>query len=222
MSAAILGAMKVVIVSDTICPWCYVGKRRFERALAERSEIVPEIEWRPFQLNPKMPAAGLDRKTYMRAKFGTDERAEEIYQAIQEAGDAEKIPFAFDAITRVPNTIASHRLIGWSLQFGRQDNVVEGLFRCYFENGDDIGNVDVLAGIAAEAGLDETNAVAYLASEEGVEQTIAETQEAHRLGISGVPCFIFDGKYAVSGAQGPEVFSQVFDLALQPDEAKSG
>lgn len=211
--------MKVMIVSDTICPWCYVGKRRFERALAERTEVKPEIEWRPFQLNPEMPAEGLDRKAYMRAKFGTDERAEEIYSAIRDAGDGENIPFAFDSISRVPNTIGSHRLISWSLPSGFQDSVVEGLFRSYFLAGQDIGDIDVLVAVAAAAGLDESEARAYLSGEEGVEQARDESLEAHRLGISGVPCFIFDGKYAVSGAQGPEVFSQVFDLALQPDDA---
>ncbi len=215
--------MKILIVSDTICPWCYVGKRRFERALAERPDVEPDIEWRPFELNPQMPAEGLDRKTYMRAKFGSDERAGEIYAAIESAGDGEDIPFAFDDITRVPNTIASHRLISWSLALGHQNSVVEGLFRSYFLEGNDIGDVDILAEVAAAAGLDQAEAKAkakaYLSSEEGVEQTRAETQEAHRLGISSVPCFIFDGKYAVSGAQEPEVFSQVFDLALQPDDA---
>ena len=211
--------MKVVIVSDTICPWCYVGKRRFERALAERAEVKPAIEWRPFQLNPDMPAEGVDRKAYMREKFGNDERAGEIYQAIRSAGEGENIPFAFDSISRVPNTIASHRLISWSLPSGRQDGVVEGLFRSYFLNGEDIGEIDVLVDIAVAAGLDEAEARTYLSGSEGVEQAQAESQEAHRLGISGVPCFIFDGKYAVSGAQEPEVFSQVFDLALQPDEA---
>ncbi len=211
--------MKVMIVSDTICPWCYVGKRRFERALAERTEVKPDIEWRPFQLNPPMPAEGQDRKAYIRAKFGSDERAGEIYETIRNAGDAENIAFAFDSINRVPNTIASHRLISWSLAFGRQDSVVEGLFRSYFVEGKNIGEVDILAEVAAAAGLDKSEAEAYLSSEAGVEQTLAETQEAHRLGISGVPCFIFDGKYAVSGAQEPEVFTQVFDLALQPDDA---
>ena len=211
--------MKVMIVSDTICPWCYVGKRRFERALAERTEVKPDIEWRPFQLNPEMPAEGLDRKAYMRAKFGTDERSEEIYAAIRDAGEGENIPFAFDSISRVPNTIGSHRLISWSLPSDLQDSVVEGLFRSYFIAGQDIGDIDVLVEVATAAGLDESEARAYLSGEEGVEQARTESLEAHRLGISGVPCFIFDGKYAVSGAQGPEVFSQVFDLALQPDDA---
>ena len=215
---AILSAMKVMIVSDTICPWCYVGKRRFERALAERTEVKPDIEWRPFQLNPNMPTEGLDRTAYMRAKFGTDERAEEIYKAIRDAGNGENIAFAFDLISRVPNTIGSHRLISWSLPSGQQDSVVEILFRSYFLSGRDIGDIDVLVEVAATAGLDETEARAYLSGEEGVEQAQAESSEAHRLGISGVPCFIFDGKYAVSGAQEPEVFSQVFDLALQPDD----
>lgn len=211
--------MKVMIVSDTICPWCYVGKRRFERALAERTDVKPVIEWRPFQLNPNMPTEGLDRRAYMRAKFGTDERAEEIYRTIQDAGDDENIPFAFDLISRVPNTIGSHRLISWSLPSGRQDSVVEILFRSYFLSGRDIGDIDVLVEVAAMAGLNETEARAYLSGEKGIEQAQAESSEAHRLGISGVPCFIFDSKYAVSGAQGPEVFLQVFDLALQPDGA---
>ncbi len=210
--------MKIMIVSDTICPWCYVGKRRFERALAARPEITPEIEWRPFELNPQMPVEGLERKAYMRAKFGDDERAGEIYAAIRTAGEGEDIPFAFDDITRVPNTIASHRLIAWSLPRGRQDEMVEALFRAYFLDGKDIGDIDVLVEAAAAAGLKESEARAYLAGEEGVEETKAEAWEAKRLGISGVPCFVFDGKYAVSGAQEPEVFSQVFDLALQPDD----
>ena len=210
--------MKIMIVSDTICPWCYVGKRRFERALAARPEITPEIEWRPFELNPQMPVEGLERKAYMRAKFGDDERAGEIYAAIRTAGEGEDIPFAFDDITRVPNTIASHRLIAWSLPRGRQDEMVEALFRAYFLDGKDIGDIDVLVEAAAAAGLKESEARANHAGEEGVEETKAEAWEAKRLGISGVPCFVFDGKYAVSGAQEPEVFSQVFDLALQPDD----
>ena len=210
--------MKVMIVSDTICPWCYVGKRRFERALAARPEITPEIEWRPFELNPQMPAEGLDRKAYIGAKFGGDERADEIYDAIRAAGEGEDIPFAFDDITRVPNTIASHRLIAWAHPRGRQDEMVEALFRAYFLSGKDIGEIDVLAEAAGATGLKKSEARAYLASEEGMEETKAEAWEAKRLGISGVPCFVFDGKYAVSGAQEPEVFSQVFDLALQPDE----
>ena len=210
--------MKVMIVSDTICPWCYVGKRRFERALAARPEITPEIEWRPFELNPQMPAEGLDRKAYMRAKFSGDERADEIYAAIRVAGEGEDIPFAFDDITRVPNTIASHRLIAWAHPRGRQDEMVEALFRAYFLSGKDIGEIDVLAEAAGATGLKKSEARAYLAGEEGMEETKAEAWEAKRLGISGVPCFVFDGKYAVSGAQEPEVFSQVFDLALQPDE----
>ncbi len=213
-----LKRMKITIVSDTICPWCYVGKRRFERALAERQEITPEIEWRPFELNPQMPAEGLDRKTYMRAKFGGDERADKIYAAIRTAGEGENIPFAFDEITRVPNTIASHRLIAWSFPRGCQDEMVEALFKTYFLEGKDIGEIGVLVEVAGAAGLKKSEVQAYLASEDGIEETKAEASEAKLLGISGVPCFVFDGKYAVSGAQEPEVFSQVFDLALQPDE----
>ncbi len=212
--------MKVTIVSDTICPWCYIGKRRFERALAARQEVKTEIEWRPFELNPKMPAEGLDRKAYMREKFGGDERADEIYTAIRVAGERENISFAFDDITRVPNTIASHRLIAWSFPQGCQDEIIEALFRAYFLEGKDIGEINVLVEASGAAGLKESEARDYLASEQGTEETKAEAWEAKRLGISGVPCFVFDGKYAVSGAQDPEVFLQVFDLAMQPDEDK--
>jgi predicted DsbA family dithiol-disulfide isomerase len=214
--------MKVTIVSDTVCPWCYIGKRRFERALAARPDIEAEIEWRPFELNPQMPAEGLDRQAYLRAKFGSDERAGEIYAAVKAAGEGEQIPFAFDGITRVPNTIASHRLIAWAHPRGHQDEMVEALFHSYFIAGEDIGDIEVLARAAEAAGLKASEARAYLAGEEGAEETRAEAWEAKRLGITGVPCFIFDGKYAVSGAQEPEVFSQVFDLALQPDEAETG
>jgi len=212
--------MKVTIVSDTICPWCYIGKRRFERALAARQEVKTEIEWRPFELNPKMPAEGLDRKAYMREKFGGDERADEIYTAIRVAGERENISFAFDDITRVPNTIASHRLIAWSFPQGCQDEIIEALFRAYFLEGKDIGEINVLVEASGAAGLKESEARDYLASKQGTEETKAEAWEAKRLGISGVPCFVFDGKYAVSGAQDPEVFLQVFDLAMQPDEDK--
>ena len=211
--------MKITIVSDTICPWCFIGKRRLERALAKRSDISPEIEWRPFELNPQMPAEGLDRKAYMRAKFGDDERADEVYAAIRTAGEEENIPFAFDDIVRVPNTVASHRLIAWSLTRGHQNEIVEALFRAYFLEGEDIGEINVLVEIARAAGLKETDARIHLTGEEGIKETKAEAWEAKRLGISGVPCFVFNGEYAISGAQGPEVFLQIFDLALQSSAA---
>ncbi len=211
--------MQIDIVSDTICPWCYVGKRRLERALKERPELDVTIEWHAFQLNPEMPIEGVDRETYMMRKFGSEQRVTEIFDSIAAAGRQEGIPFAFDRIARTPNTVNSHRLIRWAEPAGCQDAVVELLFRRYFEQGNDIGAIDVLVQIAVEAGLEGADAERFLSGTDGVEEVRAENVAAHRLGISGVPCFIFEKKYAVSGAQEPEVFFQVFDMPKTPTEA---
>ncbi len=204
--------MRVSIVSDTICPWCYIGKRRFERARAGRPAELA-IEWRPFQLNPDMPADGVDRQRYMVAKFGSEKRVAEIFGAIEQAGEAEGIKFVFDRIARTPNTIDSHRLIEYAGQQGVQDQVVEALFRRYFEQGEDIGDRAVLAAAGVDGGLDEEAVENFLAGTDGVEHVRRESEAASRMGISGVPCFIFEGKYAVSGAQPPDVFERVFELA---------
>ena len=211
--------MQIDIISDTICPWCYVGKRRLERALKERPELDVAIEWHAFQLNPEMPIEGVDRETYMMRKFGSEQRVTEIFDSIAAAGRQEGIPFAFDRIARTPNTVNSHRLIRWAEPAGCQDAVVELLFRRYFEQGKDIGAIDVLVQIAVEAGLESADAERFLSGTDGAEDVRAENMAAHRLGISGVPCFIFEKKYAVSGAQEPEVFFQVFDMPKTPTEA---
>ena len=204
--------MHVAVVSDTICPWCYVGKRRFERARTGRPTEL-EVEWRPFQLNPEMPAEGVDRRRYMVAKFGSEERVAEIFEAIEQAGESEGIRFAFDSIARTPNTVDSHRLIAFSGQHGVQDQVVEALFRRYFEHGEDISDSAVLAAAGADGGLDEGEVRRFLAGESGSEEVRRESETASRMGISGVPCFVFEGRYAVSGAQPPDVFERVFELA---------
>lgn len=205
--------MRVAIVSDTICPWCYIGKRRFERARAGRPADLA-VEWRPFQLNPDMPADGVDRQRYMVAKFGSEERVAEIFGTIEQAGEAEGIQFVFDRIARTPNTVDSHRLIEYAGQQGVQDQVVEALFRRYFEQGEDIGDRAVLAAAGVDGGLDEDAVESFLAGTNGAEQVLRESEAASRMGISGVPCFIFEGKYAVSGAQPPDVFERVFELAV--------
>lgn len=207
--------MRVDIVSDTICPWCYIGKRRFERALQARPTLQVSVRWRAFQLNPQMPVEGRDRKTYLIEKFGSEEQAGKIYEAVQQAGSAEGISFAFDRMVRTPNTVASHRLIYLAGEHGKQDDMTDVLFRGYFEEARDIGDPEVLVDLAAEGGLDGEEARAFLASDAGKQEVEAESAQASRLGIHGVPCFIFDGKYAVSGAQEPAVFQQVFDLMLQ-------
>ena len=151
----------VDIVSDTICPWCYIGKRRFERALALSGRNDVAISWRPFQLNPDMPPAGMTRDDYVRAKFGGGDRPRQIYQAIAESGREAGIEFQFSRIKRTPNTVLSHRLVHWSAKNERQDEVVAELFRAYFEEGMDIGDPDTLVECAVRAGLAEEAAPVY-------------------------------------------------------------
>lgn len=210
--------MLVDIVSDTICPWCYIGKRRFERAVAEsgRSDIM--VAWRPFQLNPDMPTAGMARQDYLRAKFGSGDRPRQIYRAIAESGREEGIEFQFDRIERTPNTVNSHRLIHWSGPKGFQDQVVESLFKAYFEEGRDVGDLEVLTRCATRAGMGEDEVRAFLGSDEIRNEIVQADAHARRLGIHGVPCFIVNRKYAISGAQPPAAFIEVFSLVAREEQ----
>ena len=203
----------VDIVSDTICPWCYIGKRRFERALALSGRTDVAVAWRPFQLNPDMPAEGMTRDDYVRAKCGGGDRPRQIYQAIAESGREAGIEFQFSRIRRTPNTVLSHRLVHWSAKNDIQDEVVAELFKAYFEQGLDIGDLETLVECARRAGIDELRARRYLMSDEGRQEVVASDVYARRLGINGVPCFIVNRKYAVSGAQPPSAFVEVFNLA---------
>ena len=193
----------VDIVSDTICPWCYIGKRRFERALVLSGRTDVAVAWRPFQLNPDMPAEGMTRDDYVRAKFGGGDRPRQIYQAIAESGREAGIEFQFSRIKRTPNTVLSHRLVHWSAKNDIQDEVVAELFKAYFEEGLDIGDLETLVECARR----------YLMGDEGRQEVVASDVYARRLGINGVPCFIVNRKYAVSGAQPPSAFVEVFNLA---------
>ena len=197
-------ALTVEVYSDVICPWCYVGKRRFERAIQQVGNTVKtHVAWRPFQLNPTMPQNGMDRAAYLTAKFGGPDRFKEMEQRLLEAGRAERIPFAFEKVARTPNTFLAHRLIWYSGIQGRQDAMVDRLFKGYFEEGLDIGSLSILAELAEQAGL---RAHEFLMSEEGAAEVKAEESVGHKMGIRGVPYFVFDGTYGVSGAQPPEVF----------------
>jgi len=209
--------MQLDIFSDTICPWCYVGKRRLERALKTRPQHDIAIAWRAFQLNPTMPSEGMDRRNYIESKFGSPERARRIHDAVATAGASEGIAFAFDRIKRTPNTVLSHRLLRFAHRYDRQSPLLDGLFRAYFEDGLDTSDVDVLTDIAAAAGLLEEEARRFLLSADEREMVLAEDQLARRQGINGVPCFIFNGRYALSGAQEPEALFQLFDLAREDD-----
>ncbi len=214
--------MRIDIVSDTICPWCFIGKRRLERALAENRGLEAEITWRPFQLNPDMPEGGLDRRSYLEAKFGGPERAREIYGTIRAAGEAGGLRFDFERIAKTPNTLNSHRLIHWAGTAGCQDAVVERLFELYFFEGADVSDHEVLVAVAREAGMDADLVADLLAKGSDLELVREEDKAARRMGIQGVPYFIIENKYAVSGAQDPQVFKQVFDLVRnQQDEAQA-
>jgi predicted DsbA family dithiol-disulfide isomerase len=208
--------MHLDIFSDTICPWCYVGKRRLARALAARPQPRMAIRWRAFQLNPGMPADGMVRERYIDAKFGSSERAKRIYEAVSAVGASEGIQFNFEAIKRTPNTILSHRLLRRAGKEDKQDALLEAMFQAYFVEGQDIGNAQVLGEIGESVGLADSGA--YLAGTEGLEEVRAEDSLARRQGINGVPCFIFNYRFLLSGAQEPESFFQLFDLARE-DEA---
>ncbi len=212
--------MEIDIFSDTICPWCFIGKRRLERALKERPQEGLTIRWRAFQLNPDMPAEGMDRTHYLETKFGGAANAQAVYAQVRAAGESENIAFAFDKIQRTPNTVDSHRLIRFARDNGRQDEIVEALFHAYFLRGENIGDPEVLVAAAVEAGLDAEATRAFLAGKAEAEVVRGEDAQARQAGINGVPCFIFNGKYALAGAHPPEVLHQLFDLVEQ-DRAKA-
>jgi predicted DsbA family dithiol-disulfide isomerase len=196
-------AIEIDIYSDVVCPWCYVGKRRLERALAQLDGVPIRMTWRPFQLNPTMPKKGMERISYLETKFGSLDTFRRLEEHLLTTGAAEQIPFAFDKIVRTPNTFLAHRLIWYAERQGCQDVLVESLFKGYFEEGADIGSVSVLTRLAELAGLD---AEPFLRGEEGVVEVKAEEAAGHRLGIRGVPYFLLNNTYGISGAQPVEVF----------------
>lgn len=209
--------MHLDIFSDVICPWCYIGKKRLERALAARPQPDMTLRWRAFQLNPGMPVDGMDRKTYLAAKFGGGDRARQIYENIRQVGESEGITFNFEGIQRTPNTVDAHRLLHFAQEQGVGDAMAERLFAGYFLEGVDLGDHQSLAEQAAEVGLDKQESLDFLASEEAVENIKSESEAAYRMGVQGVPCFIVADRYAISGAQEPEGLYPLFDLARQKE-----
>ncbi|MFC4350796.1 DsbA family oxidoreductase [Fodinicurvata halophila] len=207
--------MYLDVYLDTICPWCFIGKRRLEQAFALWQGKPPEIRWRPYQLNPEMPRDGMDRASYLRMKFGSDRGAERVYQSIAQAGAAEDLNFDFAAIRRTPNTLDSHRLIRFAERDNLQDRVLERLLQAYFMEGADLGDKQVLACLAEECGLPRQKVESYLAGEEDREAIRKEDTTARLSGVVGVPCFIGNGHYALPGAQPPEALVRLFELAQQ-------
>lgn len=201
--------LTVDVWSDTVCPWCWLGKRRFEAALRERPGLDVLVRWHPFELNPDLPADGADRREYLQRKFGDPERFRDAQQRLVELGRAVGIEYRFAAQSRMPNTRASHALARLAGERGAE--LVEAQFAAYFAAGRDVGDLDVLAAIADEAGLDGAALRARLAAREGFDAVEREEQDAYRRGISGVPFFVFAGKWAVSGAQETEAFVRALD-----------
>ncbi|MCA3324962.1 MAG: DsbA family oxidoreductase [Roseomonas sp.] len=207
--------LDIDIAFDLICPWCYLGVRRLRRALRARPDIIPELLWRPFLLNPDIPPGGVSRAEFVARKFGGEDRARRLQNALTELGRAERIGFRFDLMGRVPSSINAHRLVRYAVREGLGEMMVEALFHAYFADGTDIGDLDRLAMLAGRIGLDVHAALGFLRSGEEAEAVHTENLRAHRLGINGVPCFIIAGQQAIAGAQEPEVLERLLDVALQ-------
>jgi predicted DsbA family dithiol-disulfide isomerase len=206
--------ISIEIYSDVICPWCYVGKRRLERALGQlRDRAQAQIDWRPFQLNPTMPLDGMDRTAYLKAKFGSLENFWRMKEQLLATGEEEEIPFAFDKIQRTANTFAAHRLVWHAAQQGKQDQVVEALFHAYFIEGQNIGDSNIIAHAAVEVGLDRTETEEFLASDKGAVEVKTEEAVGRRLGIRGVPYFVFNDRISISGAQPPDIIVSAIQQA---------
>jgi predicted DsbA family dithiol-disulfide isomerase len=213
-------AMTIDVISDVVCPWCLIGRRRLGEALAlfavREPRVRPVVSWHPFQLNPDLPREGIDRRSYLEAKFGGRERADEIYARVRAAGKSVDVDFAFDRIDRQPNTLDAHRLISWAQARGSPEELVERLFRAYFLDGRPIGDRGVLAAIAGEAGLPADVARAYLDSTKAPTPSRRWTG-ASATGVTGVPFFIFGGRVAVSGAQESSALVAAMEQALETD-----
>lgn len=206
--------MQLDIISDPICPWCYVGKKRMELALAARPDMPIDLAYRVFQLNPDMPREGMDRKEHMRRKFGDSKGPSPIVDALIQSGKELGIEFNFSRIARTPNTQDAHRLIRWSHGAGCQPQVVEIMFRRYFTDGADISDHAVLLDVAREAGMDTEIIGGLLAGDADRDLILAEDATARRIGIQGVPSYVLANKYLLVGAQEPELLLRALDTAF--------
>jgi predicted DsbA family dithiol-disulfide isomerase len=203
--------MRIDIFSDTVCPWCFLGKRRFELALAERPQYEPSVRWRPFELNPDIPWEGLDRAEYLAAKIGDPAALATMEEVLIRHGEAIGLQFRFDLISRIPNTRRSHLVIAHAARHGLQGEVKDRIMRAYFQEGCDIGDLEELVRLGVECGLVEQEIRAALVLREGQDGVVAAERHAGVLGISGVPTFIFDGQYTISGAQEVATLTGILD-----------
>ena len=214
--------MQLDVVSDTVCPWCYIGKKRLDQALVMHGGDGITLAWRPFQLDASIPEGGVDRKAYMEKKFGA-ERARTVGNTIRELGEAAGITFRFEKIERSPNTLNSHRLVRWAGTAGCQTEMVDILFRRYFEDGEDVGSHDVLLDAANEAGMDVDIVRDLLSKDADKELIRKEDALARQMGIQGVPSFVINSQWVMVGAQEPETLVRMFDklLAREAEEVEA-
>jgi predicted DsbA family dithiol-disulfide isomerase len=207
--------LRIDVVSDVVCPWCFIGKRRLEKALQLAPEIPVEVHWHPYFLNDWIPREGISRTDYLTTKFGSPERYQGIAQRVTAAAAEEGLDYAMDRISRQPNTTDAHRLIRWAGGIGKAAEMKQKLMDLYFTDGADLTNRAVLVQAAADIGLDPEDVGGALASDTDVEAVTREAESAKEAGIEGVPCFIFGGRYAVSGAQAPEYLAQMIERMAQ-------
>ena len=197
------------IISDPICPWCYIGKARLDQAIAELGQDPFDVAWRIFQLNPTMPKEGMDRTEYLEAKFGGAEGAERVYSNVRNTAEQTGLALDFDGIKRTPNTFDAHRLIRWAKATGNQSAVVQQLFRRYFEQGQDISDHQTLLDVAESAGMEREVVARLLESDADSDLLHEEEDAARRMGVTGVPCFVVGGRYVLQGAQDVETWKKV-------------
>jgi predicted DsbA family dithiol-disulfide isomerase len=211
----------IEVVSDVVCPWCFIGKRRLEKALALLDRRDVTVRWRPFELNPDLPKAGMDRQAHRARKFGSLARAEELEARVATAGAEEGIQFRFDRIQKIPNTFEAHRIIWFAGREGVQDAVVERLFRAYFIDAEDVGDVDVLKRIGAESGLDAGRLAELFAERLRTEELIADERASRVRGVNSVPTFFVDQVPVTAGAHRPELLAAFLGQALGPGLQRS-
>jgi len=203
--------MQLDILSDPICPWCYIGKKRLEDALSQRPSHPFEIQWHPFQLNPDMPKTGMVRRTYLEAKFGGKKGAIAVYSNIARHAEDAGLEIDFGAIKTTPNTVDAHRVIHWAGFEGKQYDMVDALFQAYFRDGRDIGDHETLADLADSLGLDAATTLKLLKSDTDRDTIEARDAEARKMGVNSVPTFVVGGQHAVPGAQPAELWIKVID-----------
>jgi predicted DsbA family dithiol-disulfide isomerase len=212
-------SVRIDVISDVVCPWCFIGKRRLEKAIELTPDIPVEVHWRPYFLNDWIPREGISREQYLTTKFGSPERYKAIAQRVSAAAAAEGLTYAMDKISRQPNTLDAHRLIRWADGIGKAAEMKQKLMDLYFTEGADLTNHAVLVQAAADVGLDADDIRDALASDQDVAEIEREALSAKEAGIEGVPCFIFGGKFAVSGAQAPEYLAEAIARVAQAADA---